>query len=177
MLPDLVILLSNPKSAPFSKNRPQTGEQRKYIRFPSRQPVARPLGHVGARSSPTLTWLRWALACGCVALAAQRHAQVVDASTSASKPSKMAGFGFWPTRPCSAAPDRPACRPKAQHPSDGRDNNNSHDMQYYNGDNDPDVVRVFRQLALGVCAKVSWAGLYWAGRLGGSSVPNSCATR
>ena len=54
-----------------------------------------------------------------------------------------------------------------------QDNNNGHSMQYYDGDNDPATWSSSSDsLSLGVCAEVSWAGLYWAGRLGNGSVPN-----
>ena len=51
-----------------------------------------------------------------------------------------------------------------------QDNNNGHSMQYYDGDNDPATWSSSSDsLSLGVCAEVSWAGLYWAGRLGNGS--------
>ena len=52
-------------------------------------------------------------------------------------------------------------------------NNNSHDMEYYDGDTDPDTwCSASDSLALGTCAEISFAGLYWAGRLGNGFVPN-----
>ena len=52
-------------------------------------------------------------------------------------------------------------------------NNNSHDMEYYDGDSDPDTwCSASDSLALGTCAEISFAGLYWAGRLGNGFVPN-----
>ena len=54
-----------------------------------------------------------------------------------------------------------------------QDNNNGHSMQYYDGDNDPDTwCSSSDSLALGPCAQVDFAGLYWAGRLGNGFVPN-----
>ena len=54
------------------------------------------------------------------------------------------------------------------------DNNNDHDMEYFDGDNDPSTWSSSSDsLSLGVCAEVTWAGLYWAGRLGNGTVPNS----
>ena len=54
-----------------------------------------------------------------------------------------------------------------------QDNNNDHNMVYYDGDNDPDTwCSSSDSLALGLCADVSFAGLYWAGRLGNGFVPN-----
>lgn len=53
------------------------------------------------------------------------------------------------------------------------DNNNNHDMEYFDGDNDPATWSSSSDsLALSLCAEISWAGLYWAGRLGSGSVPN-----
>lgn len=53
------------------------------------------------------------------------------------------------------------------------DNNNDHDMQYFDGDSNPDTwCSSSDSLALGICAEISFAGLYWAGRLGNSTVPN-----
>lgn len=54
-----------------------------------------------------------------------------------------------------------------------QDNNNGHSMQYFDGDNDPDTwCASSDSLALGTCAQISFAGLYWAGRLGNGFVPN-----
>lgn len=55
-----------------------------------------------------------------------------------------------------------------------QDNNNGHSMEYFDGDNDPDTwCSSSDSLALGPCAEVSFAGLYWAGRLGNGFVPNA----
>ena len=52
-------------------------------------------------------------------------------------------------------------------------NNNNHSMQYYDGDNDPETwCSSSDSLSLGTCAEISFAGLYWAGRLGNGFVPN-----
>ena len=52
-------------------------------------------------------------------------------------------------------------------------NNNNHSMQYYDGDDDPDTwCSSSDSLSLGTCAEISFAGLYWAGRLGNGFVPN-----
>ena len=54
-----------------------------------------------------------------------------------------------------------------------QENNNAHNMQYYDGDADPDTwCASSDSLALGTCAEISFAGLYWAGRLGNGFVPN-----
>ena len=54
-----------------------------------------------------------------------------------------------------------------------QDNNNGHQMQYYDGDNDPETwCSSSDSLSLGTCADISFAGLYWAGRLGNGNVPN-----
>lgn len=54
-----------------------------------------------------------------------------------------------------------------------QDNNNDHSMVYFDGDSDPDTwCSSSDSLALGPCATVSFAGLYWAGRLGNGFVPN-----
>ena len=51
-----------------------------------------------------------------------------------------------------------------------QDNNNGHDMQYFDGDNDPATFcSSSDSLALGTCAQISFAGLYWAARLGNSN--------
>lgn len=54
-----------------------------------------------------------------------------------------------------------------------QDNNNGHSMEYFDGDDDPDTwCSSSDSLALGPCAEVNFAGLYWAGRLGNGFVPN-----
>lgn len=54
-----------------------------------------------------------------------------------------------------------------------QDNNNGHQMQYYDGDSDPATwCSSSDSLSLGTCAQISFAGLYWAGRLGNGPVPN-----
>jgi uncharacterized repeat protein (TIGR01451 family) len=51
-----------------------------------------------------------------------------------------------------------------------QDNNNGHSMQYFDGDNDPATFcSSSDSLALGTCAQISFAGLYWAARLGNSN--------
>ena len=52
-------------------------------------------------------------------------------------------------------------------------NNNNHNMQYYDGDDNPNTwCSSSDSLSLGACAEISFAGLYWAGRLGNGFVPN-----
>ena len=54
-----------------------------------------------------------------------------------------------------------------------QDNNNDHNMVYFNSDADPDTWSSSSDsLSLGICAEVSFAGLYWAGRLGNGFVAN-----
>ena len=54
-----------------------------------------------------------------------------------------------------------------------QDNNNGHDMQYLDMDSDPSTwCSSSDSLSLGICADISFAGLYWAGRLGNGSPPD-----
>ena len=54
-----------------------------------------------------------------------------------------------------------------------QDNNNDHNMVYFNSDSDPDTWSSSSDsLSLGICAEISFAGLYWAGRLGNGFVAN-----
>ena len=48
-----------------------------------------------------------------------------------------------------------------------QDNNNDHNMVYFNSDDDASTWSSSSDsLSLGICAEISFAGLYWAGRLG-----------
>ncbi|MGB1076028.1 MAG: PKD domain-containing protein [Flavobacteriales bacterium] len=54
-----------------------------------------------------------------------------------------------------------------------QDNNNGHNMQYLDMDNDPSTWSSSSDsVSLGVCAEITFAGLYWAGRLGNGSPPD-----
>ncbi len=54
-----------------------------------------------------------------------------------------------------------------------QDNNNDHNMVYFNSDDDASTWSSSSDsLSLGICAEISFAGLYWAGRLGNGFVAN-----
>lgn len=54
-----------------------------------------------------------------------------------------------------------------------QDNNNDHNMIYLNSDADAETWSSSSDsLSLGLCAEISFAGLYWAGRLGNGFVAN-----
>jgi gliding motility-associated-like protein/uncharacterized repeat protein (TIGR01451 family) len=54
-----------------------------------------------------------------------------------------------------------------------QDDNNDHDMVYFNSDSDSQTWSSSSDsLSLGICAEISFAGLYWAGRLGNGFVAN-----
>ncbi len=54
-----------------------------------------------------------------------------------------------------------------------QDNNNDHNMVYFNSDTDSETWSSSSDsLSLGICAEISFAGLYWAGRLGNGFVAN-----
>ena len=164
------------KSAPFFKEPPTKGRATKVHPIPIPACLLPDLWDMLASciNNPLLSQARWALACGCAALASQGHAQVVDDFDIRFQAQQNGGIRFLANTTMFCGTGSSCVSAQSATPFDGSaDNNNSHEMQYYNGDNDPDTwCASSDSLALGVCAKVSWAGLYWVGRLGNGSVPN-----
>ena len=125
-------------------------------------------------TNPFVSWLRCVLVCGCAALSSTGRAQVVDDFDIRFQAQQNGGIQFLANTTMFCGTGSSCLSAQSAMPFGWpADNNNGHDMQYYNGDNDPDTwCASSDSLSLGVCAKVSWAGLYWAGRLGNGTVPN-----
>ena len=103
------------------------------------------------------------------------EAQVVDNFEVRFQTQQNGGIQFLANTTMHCGFENSCAEAQEAMPFDGSqedDNNNDHDMQYFDGDSNPDTwCSSSDSLALGVCAEISFAGLYWAGRLGNSDVP------
>jgi gliding motility-associated-like protein/uncharacterized repeat protein (TIGR01451 family) len=111
-----------------------------------------------------------------VCWSSQGHAQVVEDFEIRYQAQQNGGIQFLTntTMYCGTGSSCTAAQQAMPITGWPQDNNNGHSMEYFDGDNDPDTwCSSSDSLALGPCADISFAGLYWAGRLGNGFVPNA----
>lgn len=133
------------------------------------------LARLGSRPDPVDTWSTWALTLGLMLLASIGQAQVVEPFDIRYQTQQNGGIVFLANSTMYCGGGNNCTQTQQAMPSSNwsQDNNNDHNMVYYDGDNDPDTwCSSSDSLALGLCADISFAGLYWAGRLGNGFVPN-----
>ena len=121
------------------------------------------------------TWSTWTLTLGVMLFAAMGQAQVVEPFDIRYQTQQNGGIVFLANSTMYCGGGNNCTQTQQAMPSSNwsQDNNNDHNMVYYDGDNDPDTwCSSSDSLALGLCADISFAGLYWAGRLGNGFVPN-----
>lgn len=126
-------------------------------------------------ASPRWPGLAWSVFCTLMLLAGGAHGQVIEDFDIRFQAQQNGGIVFLAntTMHCGTGWDCNSAQQTTSNSGSYQLNNNSHDMEYYDGDSDPDTwCSASDSLALGICADISFAGLYWAGRLGNGFVQN-----
>jgi uncharacterized repeat protein (TIGR01451 family) len=119
---------------------------------------------------------------GCTALlglgflfASELHAQVVEDFEIRFQTQQNGGIQFLANTSLYCGTGSQCVQAQNAMPITGfpQDNNNDHNMVYFNSDDDASTWSSSSDsLSLGICAEISFAGLYWAGRLGNGFVAN-----